>query len=127
MRFIWCCVVAALLLPAAVAMGRVQDSSANLTGNVERGRTLFNATLKCGACHGSTGESGSPRLIPMKRTQTEFITFVQKPTVNQMPAFGDRPAQDLADVYAYIKSIQERTPPPLQSIPILNDVLKTIP
>ena len=59
--------------------------------------------------------------------RADFIRFVQKPTANQMPAFGDQPAQALADVYAYIKSIPERTPPPVQNIPILNDVLKTIP
>jgi hypothetical protein len=63
----------------------------------------------------------------MRRTQADFIRFVQRPTVNAMPAFGDQPAQALADVYAYIKSIPERTPPPVQNIPILNDVLKTIP
>src|SRR5437867_13280060 len=101
----------------------LQDSPTNLTGNAERGKTLFTTTFKCGSCHGSTGESGSPRLIPMKRTQADFIAFVRKPTVNAMPAFGDQPAQTLADVYAYIKSIPERTPPPVQNIPILNDVL----
>jgi len=110
-----------------ISLSQPQNSPASLTGNADRGKTLFNATFKCGACHGSTGESGSPRLVPMKRTQAEFIAFVQKPTVNQMPAFGDRSAQELADVYAYIKSIPERTPPPVQNIPILNDVLKTIP
>jgi cytochrome c1 len=63
----------------------------------------------------------------MRRTQADFIRFVQKPTVNAMPAFGDQPAQALADVYAYIKSIREPSPPPVQNIPALNDVLKTIP
>src|SRR5262245_39677078 len=116
-----------MLILSVATMVPAQDSPANLTGNVERGKTLFTTTLKCAACHGSTGESGSPRLVPMRRSQAEFIAFVQKPTANAMPAFGDRPAQALADVYAYIKSIPERTPPPVQNIPILNDVLKTIP
>ena len=109
-----------------LALAMAQDPG-TLTGNAERGKALFNATFKCGSCHGSTAESGSPRLIPMKRTQADFIRFVQKPTVNQMPAFGDQPPQALADVYAYLKSIPERTPPPVQNIPILNDILKTIP
>src|SRR5262245_7290283 len=123
MKVIWLCTLAAaMILPA-----QSQDPAANLTGNAERGKALFNASLKCASCHGSTGESGSPRLVPMRRTQADFIKFVQKPTVNAMPPFGDQPPQALADVYAYIKSIPERTPPPLQSIPILNDVLKTIP
>ena len=122
MRVIALCVLlAVMILPA-----QSQDP-ANLQGNVERGKTLYTTAFKCASCHGSTGESGSPRLVPMRRTQADFIRFVQKPTVNAMPAFGDQQAQALADVYAYIKSIPEKTPPPLQNIPILNDVLKTIP
>jgi mono/diheme cytochrome c family protein len=123
MKFILLCTLAA----AMVILGESQDPAANLTGNAERGKTLFNAAFKCASCHGTTGESGSPRLVPMRRSQADFIKFVQKPTVNAMPAFGDQSPQALADVYAYIKSIPERTPPPLQSIPALNDVLKTIP
>jgi mono/diheme cytochrome c family protein len=100
---------------------------ANLTGNADRGKALFTVTYKCASCHGTTAESGSPRLVPMRRTQENFIAYVQKPTAQAMPTFGDQPAQALADVYAYLKSIPERTPPPASSIPILNDVLKTIP
>src|SRR5262250_1726829 len=127
MKVFWLFLGVAMILPATIAGGQTQDSAANLTGNAERGKTLFNASFKCASCHGTTGESGSPRLVPMRRTQADFIRFVQKPTANAMPAFGDQPAQALADVYAYIKSIPERTPPPVQSIPVLNDVLKTIP
>ena len=128
MKVVCLCVLAvAILLPATNISGQSKESPANLTGNAERGKTLFISAFKCASCHGSTGESGSPRLVPMRRTQADFIAFVQKPTVNAMPAFGDQPAQALADVYAYIKSIPERTPPPVQSIPILNEVLKTIP
>jgi mono/diheme cytochrome c family protein len=117
-----------LVLAAAMAFpAQSQDTTANLTGNVERGKTLFTATFKCASCHGTTATSGSPRLLPMRRSQSEFIAFVQKPTVNQMPAFGDQPPQALADVYAYLKSIPVPAPPPVQNIPILNDVLKTIP
>ena len=127
MKVFWLFVGVAMILPATIAGGQAQDSAANLTGNAERGKTLFTAAFKCASCHGTTGESGSPRLVPMRRTQADFIRFVQKPTANAMPAFGDQPSQALADVYAYIKSIPERTPPPVQSIPALNDVLKTIP
>ena len=119
--------IVVMILPAMMTGRQAQDSAANLTGNVERGKTLFTVAFKCASCHGTTGESGSPRLVPMRRTQADFIRFVQKPTANAMPAFGDQPPQALADVYAYIKSIPERTPPPVQSIPVLNDVLKTIP
>src|SRR5262245_17388972 len=128
MKITWLCVPLALVfLSNSMASGQSQTSAANLTGNAERGKTLYTAAFKCASCHGTTGESGSPRLVPMRRTQADFIAFVQKPTVNAMPAFGDQSQQALADVYAYIKSIPERTPPPVQSIPALNDVLKTIP
>jgi mono/diheme cytochrome c family protein len=120
MKLIWVALV-------SIVAAQTPDPNANLTGNAERGKALFTSSFKCASCHGSTGESGSPRLVPMRRTQADFIRFVQKPTVNAMPAFGDQPAQALADVYAYIKSIPERTPPPVQNVPILNDVLKTIP
>src|SRR5215470_7725281 len=127
MKVLKLCLVVAMIVPATMTGGQAQDSAANLTGNAERGKTLFTTAFKCASCHGTTGESGSPRLVPMRRTQADFIRFVQKPTANAMPAFGDQPPQALADVYAYIKSIPERTPPPVQSIPALNDVLKTIP
>jgi mono/diheme cytochrome c family protein len=117
-----CALAAVLAIPA-----KAQDPAPNLTGNVERGKSLFTVTFRCASCHGTTAESGSPRLIPMKRTQPDFIRFVQKPTVNAMPAYGDQAPQALADVYAYLKSIPERTPPPAQNIPALNEVLKTIP
>jgi len=117
----------AVMIVSATAMNGLSQDSAALTGNVERGKTLFTVTLKCASCHGTTAVSGSPRLVPMRRSQAEFIAFVQKPTVNAMPAFADQSPQALADVYAYIKSVPVPSPPPVQNIPILNDVLKTIP
>jgi len=95
----------AVIIVSATAMNGLSQDSAAVTGNVERGKTLFTATLKCASCHGTTAVSGSPRLVPMRRSQAEFIAFVQKPTVNAMPAFADQSPQALADVYAYIKSV----------------------
>jgi mono/diheme cytochrome c family protein len=120
-------VLAAIVLFEGFASAQSQQDFATLNGNVERGRSLFITTFKCASCHGTTALSGSPRLVPMRRTQAEFITFVRKPAVNAMPAYGDQPPQALADVYAYIKSITPPSPPPVQNIPILNDILKTIP
>jgi cytochrome c553 len=65
------------------------NPAANLTGNAERGKTLFTVTYKCASCHGTTAESGSPRLVPMRRTQENFIAYVQKMcmrTSNQSPS-----------------------------------------
>jgi mono/diheme cytochrome c family protein len=116
-----------LVIAMAFAAAQAQTPATGLIGNAERGKALFTLTYKCASCHGTTAESGSPRLVPMRRPQDNFIAYVQKPTAAQMPAFGDQPAQALADVYAYLKSIQAATPPPVGQIPILNDVLKTIP
>jgi mono/diheme cytochrome c family protein len=116
-----------LVMLFCCGIATAQTPTANLNGNADRGKNLFIATFKCASCHGTTAESGSPRLVPMRRTQENFIAFLQKPTANAMPAFGDQPVQALADVYAYLKSIQAATPPPAQNIPLLNDVLKTIP
>lgn len=115
------------MLGLLIAAVWFQSAAPAPTGNVERGRSLFTVAYKCGSCHGNTGVSGSPRLVPMARDQANFIAFLQKPTANAMPAYGDQPAQNLADVYAYIKSIPAPNPPPAQSIPLLNEVLKTIP
>jgi len=117
----------AIWILAIVLTGQPQDSASNLTGNAEKGKALFTGAFRCASCHGTTAESGSPRLVPMKRTQADFIAYVQKPTANAMPTYGDQPAQALADVYAYLRSINAATPPPVEKIPILNDVLKTIP
>lgn len=115
---------AALLLSAAAGDARSQSSTAALVGNVERGKTAY-STYKCYACHGTRGETGSPRLVPMARTQENFIAFVRKPA-QAMPPFADVQEQTLADVYAFIKSIPATPPPAAESIPILNEILKTL-
>jgi len=130
MKKLFLCLILAEIVASAAAMtaqNQQPASSATLSGNAERGKALFITTYKCASCHGTTAESGSPRLVPMRRTQENFIAFLQKPAVPAMPAFGDQPAQALADVYAYLKSIQAAAPPPLEKMPLLNEVLKTIP
>ena len=114
------------LLALLIAAGMIQNPS-TAAGNVERGRTLYLVTYKCGSCHGTSGVSGSPRLVPMGRDQANFIAYVQKPSATAMPSYGDQPAQNLADVYAYIKSIPAPNTQPAQSIPLLNEILKTLP
>ena len=117
-------IFAATLLPALDAYS--QGAANAPAGNAERGRTYYVSTFKCASCHGTRGLEGSPRLVPMTRDQSNFISFVQKPSVNAMPSYGDQPAQALADVYAYIKSIPAPALPPVTSIPALNEALKTV-
>jgi mono/diheme cytochrome c family protein len=114
---------AAVLILSMSGMGEAAQAP---SGNVARGKALFNDSYGCGSCHGTTGISGSPRIVPQERTQAEFMTYVRKPTANGMPAFPDSTDQQLADVYAYLKSIPAPNPPPAQNIPILADILKSL-
>src|SRR4029079_525746 len=80
------------------------------SGDAARGKTLFDQTYRCYACHGFAGETGSPRLVPMSRTEESFTDFVRKPPRPAMPAFSDVPAKDLMDVYAYLRSLRSTAP-----------------
>jgi mono/diheme cytochrome c family protein len=122
----------ALLLPIAVAVLMVavaegqaagQGSSSQPTGDATRGKTLYESTFKCYACHGFDGQSGSPRLVPMARNEAAFIAFLRKPPREAMPRFADVPERELADVYAYIRSVPVAAPA-LDSIPLLKGVLE---
>lgn len=101
--------------PAAGAIGAA-------TGDAARGKQLFSDTFNCYACHGFDAQTGERRLVPMRFPQDGFITFVQNSPLPQMPAFPDASAQDLADIYAYIRTIPADAPP-LGELPLLRDVL----
>jgi mono/diheme cytochrome c family protein len=107
------------LLPVA---SFAQQTTAALTGNAARGKPLFADKYNCYACHGFDAQTGERRLLPMNYTQDGFITFVQMSPLPNMPPFPDAPAQDLADIYAYIKSIRVDAPE-VARIPLLKSVL----
>jgi mono/diheme cytochrome c family protein len=116
--------VIAGLLPFSLEEAQSQAAPAQgvpATGNVSKGKLLFNETYACGSCHGIYGVAGNPRLVPQARSQAEFITYVRKP--RSMPSFADASEQNLADVYAYIKSIPAPNPPAAKDIPILADII----
>jgi len=102
---------------ALTAFGQSKD----LTGDVEKGHAIF---LKngCYQCHGHIGQGtiAGARLMQTKLTQAGFIGFVRNPPPSSMPQFRAQvmPDQELADVYAYLKSI----PPPkaAKDIPLLS-------
>ena len=100
-------------------------ASAASSGDAEKGKTLFEQTYRCYACHGFDGQSGSPRLVPMARTEDAFIAYLRKPSTPAMPPFADAPTADLADVYAYIRSLRPEAPP-LENIPLLKDILEQV-
>jgi mono/diheme cytochrome c family protein len=92
------------------------------TGNAQRGKAVFETTLRCFACHGYDGQTGSPRLVPMARSEDIFLVYVRKPATAGMPSFAAVPEQELRDVYAYIRSIPQAAPAP-DSVPLIKGIL----
>ena len=115
----------AIVMFAAVLVSGQAPPGAAPPGDAKRGKTLFDETYRCYACHGYAGETGSPRLVPMSRTEEAFVAFVRKPPRPAMPSFVDVPAQDLTDVYAYLRSLRS-TAPAAENIPLLRDILQQI-
>ena len=124
-------ILALALLTSTVASGfsrkitnpQQAAPAASAKPDAARGKMLFEKTLRCYACHGFGGQTGTPRLVPMARSEETFITYLRKPATPAMPAFADVPRQDLVDVYAYIKSIPADAPS-ADSIPLLKDLIQ---
>jgi mono/diheme cytochrome c family protein len=110
------------LATVAVAQNQPAAPLAPPTGNAQRGKTLFEMSLRCYACHGFDGQTGSPRLVPMARAEDVFLAYVRKPATQGMPSFVAIPEADLRDVYAYIRSIPQGAPN-ADSVPLLKGVL----
>jgi mono/diheme cytochrome c family protein len=106
----------------ALAAGPLLAQAPALVGDAQRGAPLFADKYNCYACHGFDAQTGERRLVPLNYTQDGFIQFVQKSPLPQMPAFADVPAQDLADIYAYVRSLPADAPP-LADLPELRGIL----
>ena len=112
----------ALVAVTARAIAQTPASLAAPTGNLQRGKVVFETTLRCFACHGYDGQTGSPRLVPMARAEDIFLAYVRKPATAGMPSFAATPEQELRDVYAYIRSIPQAAPA-AESIPLLKGIV----
>ena len=112
---------AAALLAVGTLVQSAAQQSTSVVGDAQRGAPLFSDKYNCYACHGFDAQSGERRLVPMNYTQDGFITFVQKSPLPQMPAFPDASAQDLADIYAYIRSISADAPT-IDDVPLLREI-----
>jgi mono/diheme cytochrome c family protein len=112
---------ASLLIAIPVARAQ-QSSDAQPNGNAQNGKKLFKSD-GCYECHGTEGQgaaqTGAARIGPPQLSFEGFQSYVRKPT-NQMPPYTSKvvPDQDLADIYAYLKSIP--MPPKGKDIPLLN-------
>ena len=116
-----CLGIAALIASSAIAAAQAPAPAAP-TGDAKHGRELFESNLRCYACHGYDGQTGSPRLVPMARPQEAFLAYVRKPSGRGMPSFAATPERDLADVYAYIRSIPPAAPA-VDSLPLLKAIV----
>jgi mono/diheme cytochrome c family protein len=114
--------VFALLLFRLPVTRAQQSSDAPPTGNAQNGKKLFNGD-GCYECHGRQGQgaaqTGAARIGPPQLSFEGFQNYVRSPKIN-MPPYTSKalPDQDLADIYAFLKSIP--MPPKGKDVPLLN-------
>lgn len=108
--------IIAILILSVVAAAQTKAPS----GDAARGKELY-VKYTCYACHSFDGHGGAgARLVPMKMLLPVFTAYVRAPRA--MPAYRQKVMSDaeLADVYAYIKSIPES--PAAKDIPLLSQL-----
>ena len=98
------------------------------TGDATKGKSSFERT-GCWQCHGRQGQGGreGPRIAsPVPMAWPVLSAFVRT-TKGDMPPYTENVLsnQDLADVYAYMRSIP--TAPDFKTIPLLNGMMTTAP
>jgi mono/diheme cytochrome c family protein len=90
------------------------------SGNADNGKRLF-LRNGCYQCHGYAGQGGlaGPRLAQTRLTVQGFTAFVHNPPPSGMPPYRAKVMSDgdLADVYAYIRTLPE--PRPVKDNPLL--------
>jgi ubiquinol-cytochrome c reductase cytochrome c subunit len=116
-------VVAVLVLPGSSASAQQTTQAPSRktpAGNAENGRHLF-MKVGCYECHGTVAQGGvGPRLAPRPLDLDAFVAFVRKPLGRGMPPYASKVLSDsdLGDIHAYLQTIPK--PPPVKSIPLLN-------
>jgi mono/diheme cytochrome c family protein len=115
-------ILGALLAIAVNASAQTPTPLAAPTGSAQRGKVVFETTLRCFACHGYDGQTGSPRLVPMARNEDIFLAYVRKPATPGMPSFAAVSEQQLRDAYAYIRSIPQAAPA-ADSVPLIKGII----
>ena len=118
-------ILATLLgLAVPVLKGQAQQqprrAEASPAGNIENGKKQFK-THGCASCHSYSGQGGAgARLAQNPITLQALVNYVRKPK-GSMPAFGSQVSEaELADIYAFLKSIPPSPDP--KTIPLLNQI-----
>lgn len=114
--FCLCAASAQVAVPQTAA-----TSPPEIPGDAVRGEQLFTTAYRCYACHGYDAQTGERRLQPMRFTQQAFIRFVRNSPLPRMPAYAAVPEQDLADIFAYIRSIPIDAPK-IEQTPLLREL-----
>jgi mono/diheme cytochrome c family protein len=117
-------ILAAALVVGAVGLAMSAVAQDGPKGDAVNGKRIFLAN-GCFECHGRAGQGGAfnkpaPTLANMQLPFEAFEALVREPA-DDMPAYTDvlMPDKDLADVYAYLKSLPG--PRAVKDIAILND------
>ena len=94
----------------------------SLAQSAENGKRLF-VRDGCYECHGYAGQGGiaGARLAPPVLNAQAITRYIRRPA-GAMPGFSDKVIsdQEVADIYAYLKTIP--APKPVKDIPILNQL-----
>lgn len=93
-----------------------------LSGDAQKGKELY-VKYSCYACHSYDGHGGpGARLVPLAMTVSRFTAYVHNP--RRMPPYTDKVLSDaqLADLFAYIKSLPAS--PPADQIPLLKRIME---
>jgi len=101
-------------------VGTAQQTSTS--GDAQKGKELY-LKYSCYACHSYDGHGGAaPRLVPLAMTVSRFTAYVHNP--RRMPPYTEKVLTDaqLADLFAYIKSMPAS--PPADQIPLLKRIME---
>ena len=105
MRYLRVLAIAYALMIACSS--EAQAPQGKVAGNLENGKRMF-ASAGCAGCHGAQGQGTSlaPEIAPPPLDLQSMIAYVRQPT-GKMPPVSVVTASDqqLADIYAYLKSI----------------------
>jgi len=102
------------------ASQQLQRAEGSPAGNIGNGKKQFKEH-GCTSCHSYSGQGGAgARLAQNPITFQAFVNYVRKPK-GTMPPFGNQVTQtELADIYAFLKSVPPSPDP--KTIPLLNQI-----
>ena len=97
--------LSSMLGPASARPQAPARDAAPGSSNAENGKKAF-MTHTCYSCHGYSAEGGvGPRLVGFPGTLGGFTAYIRKPAGTMPPAGAKISAQELADIYTWIRSL----------------------